>query len=98
MRSRLTWKMKSRAKDRADAGQGGSSPIELVAKRLIRAVSDMTDGRPGQWRMLHDVAGRLRVGENVADNAAAFAVEKGWAEERVHSVCLTDAGRRLGDG
>ncbi len=89
--------MKSNAKHRADAGQGGSSPIELVAKRLIRAVSDMTDRRPGQWRMLHDVAERLRVGKDIADRAAAFAVEKGWAEERVHSVCLTDTGRRLGE-
>ncbi len=47
--------------------------------------------------MLHDVAERLRVGEDVADRAAAYAVEKGWAEERVHSVRLTDTGRRSAD-
>lgn len=87
--------MKSKTKIRTDASPAGSSPIELVAKRLVRAVSDMTDSRPGQWRMLHDIAQRLRVGEDVADCAAAFAVEKGWAEERVHCVCLTDGGRRL---
>ncbi len=71
--------------------------IELVAARLIRAVAEMTGRRPGQWRMLHDVAQHVGVGEDVADRAVAFAVEKGWAEERVHSVCLTDAGRRLGE-
>lgn len=71
--------------------------VELVAARLIKAIAEMTDSRPGQWRMLHDVAQRIGVGEDVADRAAAFAVEKGWAEERVHCVCLTDAGRRLGE-
>lgn len=69
--------------------------VELVAARLIRAVAEMTDSRPGQWRMLYDVAQRIGIGEDVADRAVALAVEKGWAEERVHCVCLTDAGRRL---
>jgi hypothetical protein len=71
--------------------------IELVAARLIRAVAEMTDSRPGQWRMPHEVAQRVGVGEDVADRAVAIAVEKGWAEERVHSVCLTDAGRLSGE-
>ena len=69
--------------------------IELVAARLVKAVADMTDGRPGHWRMIHDVAQRLRVGEDVADQAVPFAVSESWAEERIHSVCLTDAGRQL---
>lgn len=71
--------------------------IGLVTARLVWALAEMTDSRPGQLRMLHDVAGRLHVGEDVADRAVAVAVEKGWAEERMHSVCLTQAGRRLGN-
>lgn len=68
--------------------------IELVSGRLVDAVANMTDSRPGQWRMVHAVAQRLGVGQDVADRAVALAVKKGWAEERMHSVCLTDAGRR----
>ena len=37
----------------------------------------MTDSRPGHWRMFHDVAQRLRVGEDVADQAVALAVGHG---------------------
>lgn len=72
-----------------------ATAVELVADRLIRTLAEMTGNRPGQWRMLHDVAARLCVGKDVADRAVILAVEKGWAEERIHSVCLTDVGRRL---
>jgi len=48
-----------------------------------------TDGRPQQWRMLEELDG-------ATTDAIVFAVARGWMiVEAGHSICLTDAGRRL---
>jgi len=48
--------------------------------------------------MLDSVAKRLGVPWDDAEAAANEAAAKGWLTiEGGHSVCLTDAGRRLGD-
>lgn len=60
------------------------------ARRLVKALSDATAGRPQQWRSLID----LGFGEGSA--AVRHAVDERWVLiEGGHSICLTDAGRRL---
>jgi hypothetical protein len=50
---------------------------------------DATDGLPQQWRMLEELDG-------ATTDAIVFAVARGWMiVEAGHSICLTDAGRRL---
>ena len=65
-----------------------SSETETLALHLVHALYNTTSG-PHQWRMLAD-----RDGETA--DAIEFAVARGWMiVEGGHSVCLTDAGRRL---
>ena len=68
-----------------------SSETETLARHLVRALYNATEGRPMQWRMLAGLDG-------VTADAIEFAVARGWLLiERGHSVCLTDAGRRLAE-
>jgi hypothetical protein len=62
---------------------------KALALHLVRTVYNATD-RPMQWRSLEGLV--------VPDTAAAlrYAEERGWILVRDgHSVCLTEAGRRL---
>ena len=65
------------------------SKTETGALRLVRALYDSPDGLPQQWRMLEELDG-------MTAEAIVFAVARGWVViEAGHSICLTDAGRRL---
>ena len=68
------------------------SETEKLARHIVASLYDATDGRPQQWRSLAGIS------ETVATKAAVqLAVDRGWLLiEGGHSVCLTDAGRRLG--
>jgi hypothetical protein len=64
--------------------------IEMLALHLVRAVYNATDGQPLQWRFLE--------GLDLPESAEAvrYAVIRGWMlVQGEHSVCLTDAGRRI---
>ncbi len=64
------------------------------ARAFCRALKTDTDGRPMRWRAIRSIA-ELAGLEDPAE-AIVAAVEKGWLEvEGGHSVCLTDAGRRI---
>jgi hypothetical protein len=66
------------------------SETESLAVQLVRTLYDATDGRPMQWRSLEG----LDAPE--AAEAVRYAVTKGWMMvQGGHSVCLTDAGRRI---
>ena len=70
-----------------------ATEIEMTALHLVRALYHATDGRPQQWRML---AGFADIAE--AKEAVQHAVDQGWMlVEGGHSVCLTDAGRRVAE-
>ena len=62
---------------------------ESAALDLVRALYDLTDGLPQQWCMLEELRG-------ATNGAAIYAFTRGWIfVEGGHSICLTDAGRRL---
>jgi hypothetical protein len=66
------------------------SSTESLAVQLVRALYDATDGRPMQWRSLEG----LDLPESAA--AVSYAVTRGWLlMQGEHSVCLTEAGRRI---
>ena len=68
------------------------------ARRFVSALGDLSDRHPQRWRMLDTVAKRLGVPWDDAEGAAKEAAAEGWLTiEGGHSVCLTDAGRRLED-
>ena len=70
--------------------------LTALATRLCRALKDDTAGRPMQWRAIDKLAPRCRLPRAVAAEAATFAEQQGWLTiEGGHSVCLTEAGRRL---
>ena len=63
---------------------------EIMASRLVRDLYDVTAGRPMQWRAI----GGMADGSDI-EAAVQLAVQKGWMVlEGVHSVCLTDEGRK----
>lgn len=70
-----------------------------LARTLRDDVFRITDGRPMRWVMVDEL--RLRHADNALakiDEAVALAIAKGWMTGEgtpSHSVCLTDAGRRL---
>jgi hypothetical protein len=62
---------------------------ESLALQLVRALYDSTDGLAQQWRMLEEFPG-------MTAEAIELAVARGWMiVEAGHSICLTNAGRRL---
>ena len=66
------------------------SETESLAVQLVRTLYHATDGRPMQWHSLE--------GLDLPDAAEAvrYAVAQGWMMvQGGHSVCLTDAGRRI---
>lgn len=65
------------------------SETEILARHLVVALHKATKGQPQAWRSIGGLAG-------VSDATIKFGVDKGWLlVEGDHSVCLTDAGRRL---
>jgi photosystem II stability/assembly factor-like uncharacterized protein len=66
-----------------------SSETETLALHLVRALYETTDGRPQEWRNLEEL-------DVATTDAIEFAVARGWVVVQAgHSICLTDAGRRL---
>jgi hypothetical protein len=66
-----------------------ASETEPLALHLVRALYDATDGKPQEWRSLEEL-------DAVTTDAIVFAVARGWVVvQGGHSICLTDAGRRL---
>jgi len=66
------------------------------ARRFCSVLGDLTDRRPQRWRMIRSVVKQLGVSWDEAEAAAAEAETLGWLTmEGRHSVCLTEAGRRL---
>lgn len=67
------------------------SEVEKLARHIVNSMYETTGGRPQQWRSL---AGISETAETKA--AVQLAVDRGWLLiEGGHSVCLTDAGRKL---
>jgi hypothetical protein len=66
-----------------------SSETETLALHLVRALYDATGARPQEWRSLEEL-------DVATTDAIVFAVPRGWVVVQAgHSICLTDAGRRL---
>jgi hypothetical protein len=82
---------------RATVAAGMASRNETLARRIVRDVGAYTGGQAGRWAMLHAIARRLVLRDQVeVDRAVALAKENGWVElEGLHRVRLTDAGRAL---
>ena len=74
-----------------------ASRYETLARRIVRDVWDYTGGAAGRWAMVHSIARRLVLRDHdEVDRAVTLARENGWVElQGLHSVRLTDAGRRL---
>ena len=65
------------------------SETETLALHLVRALYDAAGGRPQEWRMLKEL-------DVATTDAIEFAIARGWVVVQAgHSICLTDAGRRL---
>ena len=70
------------------------SEVEKLARHIVNSLYESTGGRPQQWRSL---AGIYESEEATA--AVQLAVDRGWLlVEGGHSICLTDEGRRVGEG
>ena len=66
-----------------------ASETESLAVQLVRALSDATDARPMQWRMIEQLDGATA-------DAVEFAVARGWVQvEGGHRIALTQVGRQL---
>jgi len=66
-----------------------ASETETLALHLVRALYEATDGRPQEWRNLEEL-------DVATTDAIEFGVARGWVVVQTgHSICLTDAGRRL---
>jgi hypothetical protein len=66
------------------------------ARRFCSALGDLSENRQQRWRMMNSVVEKLGLGWDEAEAAAREAEAQGWLlVEDGHSVCLTDAGRRL---
>ena len=65
------------------------SETETLALHLVRVLYEATGSQPQQWHVLAAVDG-------MTADAIVFAATRGWVlVEAGHSICLTDAGRRL---
>ena len=66
-----------------------SSETETLALHLVRVLYDAAGGRPQVWRSLEEL-------DVATTDAIEFAIARGWVVVQAgHSICLTDAGRRL---
>lgn len=69
------------------------SETEKLARHIAASLYETTAGRPQQWRSLAGISE-----SNLTEAAVQLAVDRGWLLiEGGHSICLTDAGRRLGE-
>ena len=66
-----------------------TTPAATAAKRLVRRLYKLTEGRPNQWRMLSV----LDADDETPGVRAAKAA--GWMNVEMHSAQLTDTGRRV---
>ena len=65
------------------------SETETLALHLVGVLYDSPDSLLRQWRMPEELDRRTA-------EAILFAVARGWVVvEADHSICLTEAGRRL---
>ena len=73
-----------------------------LARKLRDDVYRVTAGRPMHWLMVDELWLRHpNTSAATLEAAVALAIAKGWMIGEgmpAHSVCLTDAGRRLGGG
>lgn len=66
-----------------------ASETETLALHLVRALYDATDGLPHEWLLLEEL-------DAATTDAIVYAITWGWEVVKAgHSICLTDAGRRL---
>ena len=71
-----------------------ATSIDTLARHIVRMLHAATDGRPQAWRSLAGISS-----VPATETAVVHAVRQGWLLlERGHSICLTDAGRRLVEG
>lgn len=69
---------------------------DTMARRLVRELYAYTGGRPLQWAPLNTIARRLVLDDQTANVIAQNAADKDWLLfEGGHSICLTEAGRRI---
>jgi hypothetical protein len=67
-----------------------ASETETPALHLVRALHKATGGPPQVWRTLEEL-------DAATTDAIVYATTRGWVVVQAgHSICLTDAGRRLG--
>lgn len=70
-----------------------------LARKLRAEAYRITDGALMRWVMVHELGLRHpNSSQATLDTAISVAIHKGWMTGEgtpVHSVCLTDAGRRL---
>jgi hypothetical protein len=65
------------------------SQSKSLALYPLHALYHATGGKPQEWRSLEEL-------DAVITGAIVFAFERGWVVvQGNHSICLTDAGRRL---
>jgi hypothetical protein len=66
---------------------------------LCAELARVTGNRPMQYRMVRPIVIAAGLKDTAADNAIAYAVERGWLitdvaeDEPPHSICLTEEGR-----
>ena len=66
-----------------------TTPSAAAAKRVVRRLYELTEGRLNQWRMLSV----LDADDETLGVSAAKAA--GWMNVEMHSAQLTDTGRRV---
>ena len=64
---------------------------EKLARLLVRALYDATDGELRWWVLPVALSAPMR-------ETIAVAVDRGWVLDRGDGVCLTDAGRDVATG
>jgi hypothetical protein len=77
---------------------------EGCAERAAAAIRDeifrRTRGRPMRWVMVHEVAERLGMEDDVAENAVRSAIDRGWFVgdgEPPHSIRLSSCSIQKAD-
>jgi len=68
--------------------------VEALARRIVSATWDHTNGMPMRWVLLSTIEERLALLDEASTEAAVqFAVEKLWLERFSGSLRLTNSGR-----